>query len=163
MMSRGFIRRRLGDLTGALAAFDAVLAADPKLTPALNLRAHVRYLMGDISAAIADHERALESEPDDPATLNHLAWIYATCRDESLRQPVRALELANKACFLTENRNPGYLDTLAAAQAAAGRFADAAQTEDTAMQMVPEAERELYRGRLEQYRRGEKYVDLGDG
>src|SRR5207248_11304986 len=113
MLSRGFVRRRLGDLDGAMADFDAVLALDSGQAAAWNLRAHVHFLRGDLAGAIADHERALENEPNDPATLNHLAWLYATGREESLRNPARALELAHKACYLTDNRHPGYLDTLA--------------------------------------------------
>ena len=53
--------------------------------------------------------------------------MLATCRNDALRDPLRALELARDAAGgEAQQRDPDVLDTLAAAQAAAGDF-DAAE------------------------------------
>ena len=64
--------------------------------------------------------------------MNNLAWLLATSRDASLRDPERALELALRARTLaakpdaaSDREHAAVLDTLAAAQAAAGRFSEA--------------------------------------
>ena len=85
----------------------------------------------------------------------------ATAKNEN--DPKRALELAHKACFLSEDRNPGYLDTLAACLASDDRFTEAILTEEKAMNMVPDSEQDVYRARLEEYRKGIKHVDRGEG
>ena len=48
--------------------------------------------------AIADSEASLSLMPDDTRTCNNLAWLLATCSDETLRNPARAVELARTAC-----------------------------------------------------------------
>jgi tetratricopeptide (TPR) repeat protein len=161
-LTRGFVRRRLNELDGALADYDAAIALDRDHAPAWNLRAHVRAAKGDLAGAVADHEHALTCQPDDPATLNQLAWLYSTGRDPAVRNPARALELAFKACYLTEERDPGFLDTLAAAQAAAGRFAEAVATQEKAIALIPESDAAMFRVRAELYRSGVPYIDLGE-
>jgi len=47
-----------------------------------------------------------------------------------VRDGARAIQLATKACELTEWKNGGYLDTLAAAYARSGDFAQAVKWEE---------------------------------
>jgi len=56
--------------------------------------------------------------------MNNLAWALATCPDPAVRNPAEAIQLAERA-RASAPRSPSYLDTLAAAYAAAGRFPDA--------------------------------------
>ena len=49
-----------------------------------------------------------------------MAWHLCTAPDEKARDGKRAVEAATKACELTEYKNGGYLDTLAAAYAEVG-------------------------------------------
>ncbi len=77
--------------------------------------------------AIAACEAAL-SKAETPEILNNLAGLLATVSDKSLRNPARALSLAQKAVALTAGKIPAILDTLAAAQAATGDFKAAADT-----------------------------------
>ena len=59
--------------------------------------------------------------------LGALAWIRATSAEARWRDGGEAVRLAERACALTENGDgdANALDTLAAAYAEAGRFADA--------------------------------------
>jgi len=81
-----------------------------------------------------------ESESDNAKELNGLAWVMATSADPSMRDGVGATILAEKAAALTERKDPGILDTLAAAYAEAGRFARAVTVQQEAIATVPGAE-----------------------
>jgi lipopolysaccharide biosynthesis regulator YciM len=60
--------------------------------------------------------------------LNNLAWALATSPDASKRDGKRAVQLAERACDLTQYQQPIMVGTLAAAYAEAGRFDDAVAT-----------------------------------
>jgi len=90
---------------------------------------------GDFARAIADYERALQLNPYLAAAMNSLAWDLATLPAADLRDGPRAVELAEKAVAL-DRRETGFLDTLAAAYAEAGRFDDAAQTQQRAITLL---------------------------
>jgi len=54
--------------------------------------------------------------------VNALAWLLATSPDAGVRNPARALDLARSAVAMTAGNDASALDTMAAAQAAAGDF-----------------------------------------
>jgi membrane associated rhomboid family serine protease len=54
------------------------------------------------------------------ASMNSLAWYYATTIDPLYQNGTQAIRLAQKACEATGYQNPDYLDTLAAAYARTG-------------------------------------------
>ncbi|MFL6528466.1 MAG: hypothetical protein ACJ8IQ_10235 [Chthoniobacterales bacterium] len=57
--------------------------------------------------------------------LNDEAWILATCSDAAVRNGRRAVELATRACELKRWKDWHVIDTLAAAYAESGDFAQA--------------------------------------
>ena len=57
--------------------------------------------------------------------MNNLAWTLATHHDPAIRKPDQAMLLAEIVASLTQRRNAMFLDTLAAAYAATGRFDEA--------------------------------------
>jgi len=79
---------------------------------------------GQKQEALAHWRIALQLKPDWPEVMNNLAWALATCPDPAVRNPAEAIQLAERA-RASAPRSPSYLDTLAAAYAAAGRFPDA--------------------------------------
>jgi tetratricopeptide (TPR) repeat protein len=81
-----------------------------------------------------DFVQAMWLEGKNARALNSLAWFLATCPEENTRDGKRALELAKKACELTQWKNPSMLDTLAAAYAETGQYADAAKWEQKALE-----------------------------
>src|SRR5262249_42892247 len=64
--------------------------------------------------------------PNSAKACNNLAWVYATA-PEHLRDPTRALALAQKACEL-DPHDPMSRNTLGVAYYRAGRYRDAAKT-----------------------------------
>ena len=78
-----------------------------------------------MAESLAQCREFLRSAPDDLSVMNMAAWIEATCPDASLRKGTEAVRLAQRAVELSGGREPMLLDTLAAANAEIGRFADA--------------------------------------
>lgn len=119
----------------AISEYDDVLLLNPDNFLALRSRADAYLNIGKHSEAIADFEKALKIEPEDTAILNNLAWVLATSPEENLRDGKRAVELATKACELTEYKLPHILSTLAAAFAESGNFDTAIQWSQKAVDM----------------------------
>jgi len=69
---------------------------------------------------IKAYEQSLRLNPDNPYALNNLAWLYATCEDETFRDPEKALVLAKKAAGL--KGAPHIFDTLAESYYVNGQF-----------------------------------------
>jgi Zn-dependent protease with chaperone function len=69
---------------------------------------------------IKAYEQSLRLNPDNPYALNNLAWLYATCEDETFRDPEKALALAKKAAGL--KGAPHIFDTLAESYYVNGQF-----------------------------------------
>ncbi|MGD0650697.1 MAG: tetratricopeptide repeat protein [Verrucomicrobiia bacterium] len=117
--------------------------------------------LGKVPEAIGHYEQALRIRPDYLGAQNDLARLLATLAPAEGGDPVRAVTLAQRACEITGNRVPAYLDTLAAAYAAVGRFNDAVATTEKAVELAraagqPQVIKELER-RLELYREGQVY------
>jgi Flp pilus assembly protein TadD len=83
---------------------------------------------GRMEEAIAQYRLAIRMTPDQPEWLADLAWILATQKQPCFRDPQEALRLADEACQHSDYREAACLQSLAAAQAAAGRFGEALQT-----------------------------------
>ncbi len=86
--------------------------------------------------AIVQFQEALTLDPQQPHMLNTLAWLLATCPDQTLRDPGKALQLAKKACALTQSKHPPYLNTLAVAYARLKNFSEAIKTSERALALA---------------------------
>ena len=91
---------------------------------------------GDIPDAVAECTRAIEIAPENVAALSNLAWLLATSADRSLRNGSEAVRLAERAesASSRSDNHATVLRILAAAYAEAGRFADAKETAQQALQ-----------------------------
>ena len=109
---------------------------DPKLSYECGLAlAH----LGQTREAMSYYARALRLQPDFPEALDRLAWIAATDPRPELRNGTEAVNMAQRACELTERKQAQYLATLAAAYAEAGRFAEAVSAAETAGKLAASA------------------------
>ena len=102
-------------------------------------------------------ETALRINPRMAQAQNSLARLLATSHKHNVRNSEQALHWAKQAAVLTNYREVSCLDTLAAAFAAAGQFAEAVKWQTQVMQMVPPNERAQFNERLKLYRSGRPY------
>jgi tetratricopeptide (TPR) repeat protein len=117
-------------------------------------------------------ELAGSADPKDPRpsedlaySCKLLAWLRATCPEQSLRDGQAAVELARRACELTGWDQSHSLDRLAAAYAEAGQFGEAVRWQAKAVEMAGDDTRGERQQRLDLYRRGQPYrqtLDAGD-
>ncbi|MFO0530148.1 MAG: tetratricopeptide repeat protein, partial [Planctomycetota bacterium] len=109
----------------AIEIYEQVLRVDPENSSALRGRGDAYLSLGDHKNAIKDYTEALAFEPEDDGILNNLAWVLATSPVDELRDGKKAVELATKACEVTEFSQPHILSTLASAYAEVGDFENA--------------------------------------
>jgi tetratricopeptide (TPR) repeat protein len=144
----------------ALADAQTAVTLRPESSEAYLFRGRLRLARHEFAEARADFERTFQlvREPDRDV-LNEVAWFYATCPDASGRDGKRAIELATKACELSQWKDAHILDTLAAAYAEAGDFNQATKWQSQASNPPdPLAKiRSEMRQRLDLYRKHRPY------
>ncbi len=97
-------------------------------------------------------------KPDDASVVDRFAWTLATSTDAKLRDGKGAVEIATKACELTEWKNPAFLGTLSAACAESGDFDAAVKWQTKAIDLLSDQkEKEDYRKRLKLYQEKKPY------
>ena len=106
----------------AIETLSRVVELDSNNAIARQLRGDLYLTVGKHAEALADFDVALAETPDESRVLNNYAWTLATSPVDELRDGKRAIELATKACELTEYKAPHILSTLAASYAEAGDF-----------------------------------------
>ncbi|MBI81886.1 MAG: hypothetical protein CMJ81_01695 [Planctomycetaceae bacterium] len=113
--------------------------------------------------AIHHLHRCVQINSDHIGALNHLAWALATCPDPQLHPSLRsqAVELARRASKRLANKNPGVLDTLAAAHAAVGQYELAVTTAESALKLAAKQQSnalaEEIRTRLQLYKESKPF------
>lgn len=135
----GNLLMEAGKTNEVMSRFSAVLQSRPEMAEARYFVGMVLRQQGNARAAAEHWRRAVKSKPDWVEVLNNLAWLLATHPDAALRNGAEALDLAQRAVKLTGGRDAGLLDTLAAALAETGRFAEAAQTSSNALALATAA------------------------
>jgi tetratricopeptide (TPR) repeat protein len=102
---------------------------------ALRTRGDALLSFGQHADALADYNKALDLNKDDSGLLNNLAWVLATSPDDNVRNGTRAIELATKACELTEFKQAHILSTLASGYAETGDFETAIKWSTKAVEL----------------------------
>jgi len=141
----------------AIEIYDKILEQQSNNIQALRNRGDAYLTLGEHSAAIADFEQALLQIEDDTALLNNLAWVLATSPDDNVRDGKRAVELATKACELTDYNQAHILSTLAAAFAESGDFGTAIEWSKKAVDMDDSEQLEQLTKELASYQGGEPW------
>ncbi|HXJ55649.1 MAG TPA: protein kinase [Verrucomicrobiae bacterium] len=110
--------------------------------------------------ATAFAEPGPDTDATQAANANSSAWRFATHPDPSQRDGQKALRLAERAVAATERTNAIYLDTLAAANAELGSFANAVSVQQEAIALLPtKKEKEDYASRRKLYENNSPYRD----
>lgn len=144
-----------GDADQAIKHLNRALQLDPNHPEAMAYLALAALQQGRTGDAVRWYRSALRVRSDWIDVANNLAWILSTVDDPHLRNADEAIRLAQQASTATGHQNPRVLDTLAAAYAEGGQFAEAIQTIQHAIQLATAAgHAELatqLRGRLQRY------------
>ena len=144
----------------AIRAYSSALRLERDAALVYQGRADAYLNIGKQREAIADYNSALEREPANSGVLNNLAWVLATSPDASLRDGRRAIELATKACELTDYRAAHILSTLAAGYAEVGDFATAQRWSGKAVELGDEATKTQLNQELASYQAGKPWREL---
>ncbi|MHC4214789.1 MAG: fused MFS/spermidine synthase, partial [Planctomycetota bacterium] len=114
-----------GNLQKTLFAARKAVELAPDSADAHYRLADVFAKSGQPEKAVIEFEKVLQIEPDKYNTLDILAYLMVVDEKAGYYNPTRAIQLAERACKLTRYKGVKYLNTLAMAYAAAGRFSDA--------------------------------------
>ena len=159
----GIARAGQGKQVEAVEAFSAALRITPDDAEA---HYHLAMALGgqhEIKEAIRHYHEVLKALPDFPEALNNLAWLLAANPDPQVRNGHEAVDLAERACKLTEYKQPIMVGTLAAAYAEAGRFPEAVTTAEKAETLAKQSNQMEVAARnrslLELYRSGQPARD----
>ena len=132
----GIVLARQGDMDGAIKHYQAALRINPNHAGANYNLGRISVNHGKTAEAIRYYRKALLIEPDMTQALYQQAWIAATHENKRFRDGIKAVELAEKLCRLTEYKETLALDALAAAYAESGKFPDAVSTAQRGLQLA---------------------------
>ena len=130
-----------GRTNEAVAHFAETVALEPDDAVAQDSLGKLLFQGGKVDEAVAHLQKALALQPglaQAQTDLGWVAWSLATSPDAAQRNGARAVPLADEVVRLSGGRNAGFLFTLAAAEAEAGRFDDAVAMAGRAQQVARE-------------------------
>jgi len=136
--------------------FTVAVQLQPDFAEAHDHLAELLAVQGKVEQAIRHYQAVIQLRPDWLSPLNNLAWLLVTRAGPTPSDTEQAIRLAQRACEATAHKEPLFLDTLAAALASAGRYAEAVTTAERAHELATAAGRSDLAGnirrRLERYR-----------
>lgn len=119
----------------AIDMYDRLIEDNDEDWEAYRGRGDAKLGQGKHTEALEDYQRAIKGMPDDTGLLNNYAWVLATSTFDKVRDGQRAIELAKKACELTEYKAAHILSTLAAGYAEMGDFDKAIEWSNKAVEL----------------------------
>lgn len=149
----------------AIRVLTQILADDEQNWRAMRARGDALLSVGKHAEAIEDYGKAMKIQPEDDGILNNLAWVLATSPKDDVRDGKRAVELATKACEVTEFKKPHILSTLGAAYAETGDFENAIKWSTKAVELGEKDLKdqvEQLKDELKHYEEGKPFRELQD-
>ncbi|MGD0551336.1 MAG: glycosyltransferase family 39 protein [Sedimentisphaerales bacterium] len=108
-------------------------------------------------------QHAIDVTKNNFMAMNELAWFSAVDPKITAHNPYKAILLAEEACKITHYSDPGNLDTLAVAYAAAGNFGKAIEIAGKALELCQSSDQETLKKELESrlvlYKAGKPYIE----
>lgn len=156
-LNRGNAHRLLGRLDQAIDDFTRAIQIDPTYVKAYLSRGDALEQLGQYERAIDDYIEAIQADPNSADGYNALTWVLATCPRDDIRDGAKALECATQACEMTGWQDPHVLDTLAAAYAELGQFAEAVKYQSQALELADAERKEEFLQRILLYKARRPY------
>ena len=125
-----------GQVSEALLHYRKLLELQPDNMEVHNIVGTVLIQQGRISEAVEEWQKVLLIQPDNGNALSNLAWVFATCPDDTLRDGAQAVQLAEQALRISGSRIPVLFRTLAAAYAEKGMFSQAIETAQRGVELA---------------------------
>jgi tetratricopeptide (TPR) repeat protein len=150
--ARGSLALRTGDWKQAVIDLGKATRRQPGLANAHYGIGRALVELGRFAEALQSIIESLTIAPHQAVVCNFYAWLRLACDAVELRDADEAVTWATRACELTRWRRPHCLDTLAAAHAARGEFAQAVTRQQQAVDLLPPEQQGDFRVRLESYR-----------
>jgi tetratricopeptide (TPR) repeat protein len=152
-----------GEIDEARPHLERAVQRDPRNDRVLLVLAQDAERHRRFDAAIAYRSQLHRIAPTRASNTNNLAWLLATAPDEAQRAPELAVDLAEGLVARSESPSANLLDTLGAAYAAAGRFEEAVDAMQRAVEQARADGRttlvEALEERLASYRAGRPHVE----
>ena len=177
-LKRASVLYNLRDYKGAVSDYTDILKTAPKAIHTYYLRGNANYKLKNYAGAVEDYSRAVSLSMDNPRKheglyyKNSLAWLLATCPQKEYRNGQKAVSLAEDIISIAEtsfdkasgSRTLGFFkDTLAAAYAEAGRFKEAVETMEQALDLLEtssanDKDVSEFQSHLELFKSGKKLI-----
>jgi protein O-mannosyl-transferase len=117
-----------GQVAEAMVHYRKFLELEPANVEARNTLGTALIQQGHVREAIDQWQEVLALQPENGNAASNLAWVFATCPEDSIRDGARAAQLGEKALRISGGKIPMIYKVLAAAYAESGRFSDAVET-----------------------------------
>jgi tetratricopeptide (TPR) repeat protein len=117
-----------GQTAEAMVHYRKLLEIEPENVEARNTLGTALIQQGHVREAIDQWQDALAIQPENGNAASNLAWVFATCPEDSVRDGTRAVELGEKALRISGGKIAMSYRVLAAAYAESGRFTEAVET-----------------------------------
>ena len=125
-----------GQVTEAMVHYRKFLELEPANVEAHNTLGTALIQQRRVREAIDQWQEALATQPENGNAASNLAWVFATCPEDSIRNGTRAAELGERAFRISGGKIPMIYKVLAAAYAENGRFAEAVETAQRGAQLA---------------------------
>ena len=159
----GIALGRQGKFDRAVVHFTEALRINSDIAEVHNNLGYALSQQGKLDEAVIHYTEALQIKPGWTGPMNSLAWLLATHKKTKFHNPEEAVRLAQRACELSNYKNPSLIDTLAAAYAAAGKFSKAVAAAEKALELARSSGQnqlaENIQNRLLLYRTGRPYIE----
>jgi tetratricopeptide (TPR) repeat protein len=155
--ARAHALQSLGHYDRAIADLNHSIQLDPASANGLTQRGNIMAERGDFGHALADFRQAAAIDPQLADAQRSLAWLYATCPVKGYRDAEKALNAAEQAVKLSGSTDYFALEALAAAQANAGQFDAAVETQRQAANAAPAQVAEALRQRVALYEKQQPF------